>query len=109
MDKEIMTMLNIKVLTEDGFIIADLATDDLNTAKDFVQDQIDKVHYESNGNKIGLYDEDYGYYCMIIQTGHEFEILSLEDNEPQGNVTLYDAKEFVVHVLEKEYELGGGK
>lgn len=105
---DIMTMLNIRVLMEDGFIIADLATYDLNTAKDFVQDQIDKAHYEVNGNRIGLYDDEYGYYCMAIQNGHEFEILSLDENEPQGNVSLYDAKEFIIHVLEKEYENGGG-
>lgn len=107
-EREVGGMLVIRVLTENGSIIADLATNDLSIATDFVQGQINKNHYEVNGNKVGLYDEDYGYYCMVIQTGHEFEILSLEDNEPQGNISLYDAKDFVVHVLEKEYELGGG-
>lgn len=100
-------MLDIRVLTENGSRIAELVTSDLNIATDFVQGQIDKTHYEVNGNRIGLYDDDYGYYCMVIQTGHGFEILSLEDNEPQGNVSLYDAKEFIIHVLEKEYENGG--
>lgn len=95
-------MLDIRVLNEHGSLIAELVTSDLNIATDFVQGQIDEAHYETNRNRIGLYDEDYGYYCMVIHNGNEFEIISLEENEPQNNVSLYDAKEFVVRVLEKE-------
>jgi hypothetical protein len=92
-------MYTVRVITKDETIVSELRTSDKNVANDFVLSEIDRLYYEESDNDVGLFDEDYGYYCMVIRHKKEFEIMVL-DGSIQGYKSLYDTKEIVANRLD---------
>lgn len=94
-------MYVIDILGKDGEIDSQLQTNNSDTAKAFIQSELDRIYYDETKQILGLFVEGYGYYCKAIPHRKEFEIVTLQKNKIEGNQPLYYTKDILINRLDE--------